>query len=253
MKVKHLIQVLIILVLSIQFTKAQAAPTTSPAPMTKPDVVAPAKVGSIKTNAETDEIVHWLIADEDSHWNAEETKILQRVLQDTFGALEANGIDGKALLDGYRFRHDAGRYVDDVEGRMAKIDHSVAEITLSDTAFTVRQGFVIYHELGHAVDHRLNRQLSEGFHRNTGGPKISGSDEPWQTADNYWLRLGGRDDREEATADAFAVLVMVSHAGLRRPVFAHQPMTTDYDGISTALALALQSAKQLEIDARDVN
>jgi hypothetical protein len=249
MKVKRLIQVLIILVLSLRFAIAQAAPSTPPsAPLTKLVVVAPTGSGTIEqTVAETDEITYWLISDGDSHWNAEETKILQRVLQDTFGALEANGIDGKALLEGYRFRHDAGRYVDDVEGRMAKIDHSVEEITLADTALTVRQGFAIYHELGHAVDYRLNRQLSEGFHRNTGGLKIGEDNEQWQTADNYWLRLGGRDDREEATADAFAVLVMVNHAGLKRPIFAHQPLTTDYDGISTALALALQTANTNEL------
>jgi hypothetical protein len=109
-------------------------------------------------------------------------------------------------------------------------------------AFSVMNGFAIYHELGHAVDHRLNRQLSEGFHRHAGGPVISEANEQWQTADNYWLRLEGRDDREEAAADAFAVLVM-SHAGLKQPFFARQPVTTDYDDISEALAHSLQTSE----------
>ncbi len=242
MKAIHLIQVLIVLVLSIGFTIAQAAPPSPPsAPLTTPVVDAAATTDNAATGAAKDAIEYWLISDGDSRWTADEAETLQRVLQDTFGALAANGIDGMVLLAGYRFRHDASRYVDDVEGLMGKIDHNVGEITLSDTAFTVLNGFAIYHEMGHAVDYRLNRQLSEGFHRHIGGPEISADGEQWQTADNYWLRQQGRDDREEAAADAFAVLVMVSHAGLERPIFAHQSITTDYDGISAALALALQA------------
>ena len=247
MKATHLIQVLIILVLSIRFTIAQAAPSAPPsAPLTKPVIVSADTTDNATMIAEKDEIAYWLISDEESHWTAGEAVFLQRVLQDTFGALTANGIDGMVLLDGYHFRHYAGRYVDDVEGRMATIDHNEREIMLSDTAFTVLNGFAIYHELGHAVDHRLNRQMSEGYHRHTSGPGISGAGEQWKTADNYWLRLQGRDDREEAAADAYAVLVMVSYAGLKRPIFAHQPITTDYDGISAALALALQVGQTAE-------
>ncbi len=241
MKATHLIQVLVILVLSVGFTLARTAPSAQPsAPLAETVVVATATTGSAAAVAETDEIAYWLITDEESRWTAEEIEILQRVLQNTFAALAANGIDGMALLDGYRFRRDASLFIDDVEGRMGIIDHNVGEITLSDKAFTVLHGFAIYHELGHAVDYRMDRQLSEAFHRHTGGPEISEDGGQWQTADDYWLRLQGRDDREEATADAFAVLVMVSHAGLKQPVFAHQPVTTDYAGISTALALALQ-------------
>lgn len=242
MKATNLIQVLIILVVSIRFAVAQVSPQS--APLTKPIAITVAAKSGGTTVAEPGEIESWLISDEDSRWSAEELESLQRVLQDTFGALAANGIDGMGLLDGYRFRHDAGRYLDGVEGRMAKIDHNVGEITLSDMAFTVQDGFAIYHELGHAVDHRLGRQLSEAFHRHTGGgPFAPEEGEEWQTAANHWLRLEGRDDREEATADAFAVLVMVTHAGLKRPIFPHEPVTTDYEGISAALALALRAGQ----------
>ena len=235
-----LVHILVILILSLQVTVPLAAPS---APLEKPVAVVVASASNDGTGAKTDEITRWLITNEESYWTAEEAKTVQRVLQDTFGTLAANGIDGIALLDGYRFRHDAGRYVDDVEGLIAKINHNVQEITLSDTAFTLQHGFTIYHELGHVVDHRLDRQLSELFHRHTGVGLVAGEEgEEWQTAYNYWLRLAGRDDREEATADAFAVLVMVTYAGLRQPIFPHEPVTTDYEGISAAIALALQAA-----------
>lgn len=243
MKATHLIQVSIILVLSIQFNIATAAPSTQPSvPSTKPVAVS-ASTNNAAIVTETDKIGYLLITEEESHWSADEAEVLQRALQYTFGALAAKGIDGLALLDGYRFRHEAGLYVGDVEGQMGTIDHNVGVIRLSDRAFTVLNGFAIYHELGHAVDNRLNRQLSESFHSYTGGPKINQDGKPWQTADNYWLREQGHYDREEATADAFAVWVMVSYAGLNRPVFANQPVTTDYDGISAAMALALQTVE----------
>jgi hypothetical protein len=243
MKVTHLSKVLIILFLSIQYTISSAAPSPRPqTPSTEPVAIV-STTNNAAIFAKTDEIVSWLIIDEESRWSAEEVEVVQRVLQYTLGALAANSIDGMPLLGGYRFRHEAGSYVGDVEGRMGTIDHNVGVITLSDKAFTVQDGFAIYHELGHAVDNRLNRQLSEGFHRYTGGRETSENGNQWHTADNYWLRLQGRDDREEATADAFAILVMVSYAGLNKPVFAHQPISTDYDDISAAMVLALQTSE----------
>jgi len=190
---------------------------------------------------ETDEIDYWLITDEESHWSANEIKVLHGVLQNTFRALVANKFDGRVLLEGYHFRHVAGSYIGDKDGRMSTIDHNTGVITLTDKAFTVQNGFAIYHELGHAVDFRLNRQLSAGFHSYTGGTGISDEDTAWHTADNYWLREQSRDDREEAAADAFAVLVMVSYAGLNPPVFANQPVAASYEAISAAAAQALQS------------
>jgi hypothetical protein len=242
MNAMHQIQVLIVLVLSIRSTVIQIAPSTrSSVPMTKRVVATTTTIDNATTEIETHGFSTWLIIDQDSCWDAEEVEILKRVLQNTFDTLAANGIDGMVLLDGYRFRHKAGRYIDQEKGFMASIDHNKNEITLSDMAFTVQDGFAIYHELGHAIDYRLDRQLSEGFHRYTGGAETNEDGKQWKTADNYWLRLKGRDDREEATADAFAVLVMMTYAVLKRPVFAHQPITTDYDGISAALALALQT------------
>lgn len=241
MKTTHLIQLMTILVFSIRFTIQQTTwSARSSMPFTKPIAVAAATTEDLSPGAEINESSNWLINDETSRWTANEAMILQRVLQNTLNTLEILGIDGMALLDGYRFRRQSGNYVGDVEGRMGIIDHNIGEITLSDKAFTVQNGFAIYHELGHAVDYQLNRQLSAGFHKYADGPEMSEDGGKWQTADNYWLRLQGRNDREEAAADAFAVLVM-SQAGLGRPVFANQPVTTDYNGISAAAALALQT------------
>jgi hypothetical protein len=93
------------------------------------------------------------------------------------------------------------------------------------------------------VDFRLNRQLSAGFHSYTGGTEINDEDNQWHTADNYWLREQSRDDREEAAADAFAILVMVSYAGVNPPVFANQPIAASYEDISAAAVKALQSGE----------
>lgn len=242
MEATNLIQLFISLILSIQITVAPGESSTRPSvSLTKPAHIATLTDKTVIA-AEIDEIATWIIVDEESLWSADEAITLQHILQNTFAALEVNGIDGKALLDRYRFRREAGPYVGDVEGRMGTIDHNVGVITLSDEAFVVLNGFAIYHELGHAVDFLLNRQLTDGFHRYTGGPELNMDPQQWQTADNYWLRLQGRNDREEAAADAFAVLIM-SHAGIKRPIFAKQPVTADYDDISAAAALALQTSE----------
>ena len=241
MKTIHLIKTLIILFISIQSAIASAAPLPQASPLSTNLVVAETTSNKVVMVTETDEIDYWLIIDKESHWSADEIEFLQDILENTFGALAANNIDGRELLDGYRFRHEAGSYVGDKEGRMGTIDHNEGVITLTDKAFTVQNGFAIYHELGHAVDFRLNRQLSTGFHRYSGGTEISVDDNEWDTADNFWLRKQSRDDREEAAADAFAILVMVSYAGLNPPVFAHQPVAASYEDISAAAALALQN------------
>lgn len=179
----------------------------------------------------------WLIFAEDGAWTVEEAEQVRRALLDVFAALAAAGEDGSELLDGYRFRRYASEYVDGVPGRVARVNHGELEIVLSDTAFLRQQGFYIYHELGHAVDGRLDRRLSAHFHGHTGGGPTAGGS--WQTADNFWIRPEGRDDREEAAADAFAVWVMVERAGLRKPVFPGAPMATDHAAIAAAAESAL--------------
>lgn len=184
-----------------------------------------------------DETDRWLISAEDGAWTVEEAEQVRSVLLDVFAALATAGVNGSELLDGYRFRRYAGEYVDGVPGRVAKVNHADLEIVLSDTAFLRQQGFYLYHELGHAVDRRLDRRLSTHFHTHTGGGPAAGGS--WQTGAGSWIRPEGREDREEAAADAFAVWVMVEYAGLRKPVFPGAPMTTDYPGIAAAAESAL--------------
>lgn len=187
----------------------------------------------------TGDASHWFGTHERTSWTVEELRILREILVEVIDALNTVDVDGNALLGDYRFRRDPGHYADSITGRMAKVDHNEMVITLSDTSFLRQQGFTIYHELGHAVDFRLGRNLSAGFHHLVGSDEES-SELTWKTADNFWIRQEGRDDREEAAADAFAVWVMVEHAGLQQPVFPRAPISTDYDGIAQAVETVLK-------------
>jgi hypothetical protein len=110
MKVTHQIQVLIILTISIRSTITQISPSTHPSVSKMEQFVAAATaIDNPMTEVEKKGISGWLIIDKDNRWNAEEVEILKRILQNTFDALAANGIDGRLLLDVYRFRHEAGR------------------------------------------------------------------------------------------------------------------------------------------------
>lgn len=170
-----------------------------------------------------------------SKWSEEEMAAVQQIVDYTLNALKEVGLDGRQILAGYRFRRYDGNYVNDVEGVISVIDHEMMEIILADNAFLRHQGFNIYHELGHAVDYRLARQLSQSYHQIAGsGQEID--DEAWNTADGYWLRFHGRDDREEATADAFALWIFTSQADLDYPVFYGTPTTVDYEGMVDAIS-----------------
>ena len=117
------------------------------------------------------------------------------------------------------------------------------EIMLANGAFERLHGFYIYHELGHAVDRQLDRLPSEAYHRIAGDSQEETIEESntWATTTGFWLRYHGRDDREEATADAFAWWVM-AQAGQPKPFFPGTPVTTDYDEIASAIAEAMREA-----------
>lgn len=176
----------------------------------------------------------WVIADAESVWKVQELVMIRHVLENSLGALDSVGIDGQELLDGYRFRRFTGEYVDNKPGRVAMVVHSKMEITVSDTAFVRQQGFYIYHEIGHAVDTRLGRNLNNRFHR--------------LATDDYKLRRQAQHRPEEATADAFAVWVMVGYTGARQPVFKNTPATADYVGISQAVEQSLHGARAIRPD-----
>ena len=182
----------------------------------------------------------WLIGERGSEWTAGEWQMIHEVLSDTLRVLAAADLDGEELLSGYRFKRIFGEYVDPDVGKIAIVNHEKEEIWLADAAFLRLDGFYIYHELGHAVDNRLKRQLSQAYHTRTGGKFVDRENgEEWQSGDSFWMRPHGRDDREEATADAFALMVTMSETTSKKPVFSGMPADVDYSGIADAVSQSL--------------
>jgi hypothetical protein len=182
---------------------------------------------------------NWFIEEGNSTWTESELEVVGQTLEQTIQALALVGLDGQEILQGYRFRRFHGEYADAVDGRLAIVDHQKAEIVLSDAAFKRHKGFNIYHELGHVVDYRLDRQLSHLFHLRAGTNQTATD---WVTAEGYWLRDHGRYDREEATADAFALWVLAQGPDDFRPVFYGTPVTVDFEAIIWVIEEALYNA-----------
>lgn len=179
----------------------------------------------------------WVINPTESTWTEEELGLVHKALFNTVTALDDAGFDGQALLKGYRFRRQPGEFVGGVDGRIALVRHHNQEIILSDTAFLRLQGYYIYHELGHVVDKRLDRKLSQNFHNSIGSIGINGMQ---KTADGYWLNEHAKLDQEEATADAFALWVILRYTENYRPVFWNTPYIISYENIVSALDNAIQ-------------
>lgn len=184
----------------------------------------------------------WIIVDEARGWTVPQLQLLHQALSDTFGALAELGIDGRQLLAGYRFRYQPGDSVINREAAIALIHHEHQEIILTDKAFSVQAGFSIYHELGHAVDHRLQRQLTTGFIEIIG----AGEDHRHETGhlipDSHTVRTETRHSPYEAAADAFGVWVFVRYLQTAEPVFSNAPPEASYRDISDAVNIALRLA-----------
>ncbi len=176
----------------------------------------------------------WIIVEPGAGWTVDELLLVREATTAAVDALDRQGLDGRALLAGYRFRRQAGEFIGGRRGTIAVVDHNVREIILADTAFLRLRGFFILHELGHVVDYNSGRRLSETFHR------LAGSDlAAHETAEGFWLNLPAETDLEEAAADAFALWVMGDFQPGYRPVFAFTPVTADYAGIADLLARSL--------------
>jgi len=182
---------------------------------------------------------NWFLTDDESQWSDQELATVQQIMDRTWQALESVGIDGESLLAGYRFRRVPAEFVPGEERLLAIVDHQKMEILLADGAFERLHGFYIYHELGHAVDRQLDRATSEIYHRIASeGQQTDEDNSVWQTTTGYWLRYHGRDDREEATADAFAWWVMAQF-DQPMPFFPGTPVETDYGVIAQTMQEAL--------------
>ena len=206
-----------------------------------PEIVTASSLASPITEV-AEEAQDWFIVDEESRWSDQELMVVRQIMDHTWEALEKVGLDGEGLLEGYRFRRVQAEFVPGEERLLAIVDHQKMEIVLADGAFKRLGGFYIYHELGHAIDRQLERLPSEAYHRIAGegqGKSPEGSD-TWMTTTGFWLRYPGRDDREEATADAFAWWVM-DQAGQTQPFFPGTPVTTDYADVAQAIEDALRT------------
>lgn len=186
-----------------------------------------AETVSAQTITQSGDLNGRIIETADSSWTKEEVALVGEVLANTAKALSEAGLDSEELMSGYRFRRYHGQYVDGKEGRIALVRHHVKEIVLGDAAFLRLNGFYIYHEIGHVVDKQLDREPNRRFHELAGSAKAGEQ----QTAAGFWLNDHARDDHQEATADAFALWVMIYHTGYYRPVFVGTPVSTDYDRI----------------------
>lgn len=176
----------------------------------------------------------WFIFSAEQPWADDELEMTGAILAAVIDALDRQGMDGQEMLHGYRFRRHHGEHVPDYPGGIAVVNHNTQEITLADAAFKRLHGFYIMHELGHIVDRRTGRQLTETFHT------LAGSDqEKRSTAPGFWLNRHAENDLEEATADAFALWIMSIYDRDYRPVFAYTPQTTDYTSISNYLVTAI--------------
>ncbi|MCA9874168.1 MAG: hypothetical protein KC441_10950 [Anaerolineales bacterium] len=188
----------------------------------------------------------WVIVDAESAWTATELATLHQALVDTFAALADVGINGRHLLAGYRFRYQPGERLNGRQESIALARHELGEIILTDGAFDLQNGFSIYHELGHAVDNRLQRQLTNGFIEVIGGGEDYRRENGYLIPDGYWVRTQTRLSPYEATADAFAVWVTTGYLQSDEPIFNSTPPDVSYRGIDLAVraSLLLAVAKQ---------
>ncbi|MAU00486.1 MAG: hypothetical protein CL608_25365 [Anaerolineaceae bacterium] len=177
----------------------------------------------------------WIIVTPGDSWQTDELILLRDILTTVIDALDQQGLDGRSLLSGYRFQRQQGEYIIGHPGRVAVVNHTTQEITLADASFKRLRGFYIFHELGHVIDWRTERQLSTAFHIMVGSDQTQSA-----TADGYWLNQAAEHDLEEAVADAFALWIMSNYGGDYRPVFAHTPVTTDYEGITRTFSTSLK-------------
>lgn len=205
------------------------------------DTVATAP--ALPAAGETEEAQGWFVHDEESQWTAQEMSFVVQIMEHTWQALDGAGVDGRALLNGYRFRRAAAEFVPGRERYLAMVNHREMEITLANRAFERLHGFYIYHELGHAVDQQLGRLPSDVYHRIAGQAQEESAtaSDTWSTTTGFWLRYNGRDNREEATADAFAWWVM-AQAEQPKPFFPGTPPSTDYNQIAGTIEEAVREA-----------
>jgi hypothetical protein len=187
----------------------------------------------------------WIIADIESDWQVEELEMIHNALLTTINALDDIGADGHNLLVGYRVRKINQEFVpsESDQNMVAVVRHPEQEIVVSRSAFLRQQGFLIYHELGHVVDKRVERRYTANYQSLA---EAGGGSSSAPIADGYWLREYGRNQANEGSADAFATWMVLRYAGTRQPVFPGTPITIDYDLIANTAQSALAQAVTID-------
>ena len=177
------------------------------------------------------DISAWLIENQNSKWQVEEQEHLREILALSIKALDDAGLSGEELLGGYRFSRWDGEYAKDQEGKIALVNHTDREIILSDSIMAPENAFFIYHELGHVVNRRSGDALTEKFHGLT--EQIDGIviRHDWTTAEGYWIRGQAHIKRSEATADAFALWVLMGYGDEAAPNFFDTPESAQHEAI----------------------
>lgn len=183
----------------------------------------------------------WIILEPSSQWTVEELTQVRNTLLITIKALDEAGFDGQALLSGYRFRRLHGEPADHAPGRIARVHHDAAVIALADEAFLRLWGWYVYHELGHVIDLRLDREPQRRFHALIDSRSIPGSEE---TAAGFWLNEHARFDHGESAADAIALWIVMRYTDHPRPVFWLMPNDTDYEKIAGTMEKVLYEIGQ---------
>ena len=178
----------------------------------------------------------WIVEDETSHWTPEELALVRRGLWAAHRVLADAGLDPATVLGGYRLRRHAGEFYLPERRYVAAVCHDTQEIILADAVFMRMDMFYLYHELGHVVDHRLNRELTAGLRDALG--LEPGDPAPRGT----WIRGTARDVAYELTADAFGIYLGRTYLDMASPAYDSTPAETDYDRIADAMAAALAAA-----------
>ncbi|MCA9987544.1 MAG: hypothetical protein KDE59_24715 [Anaerolineales bacterium] len=161
--------------------------------------------------------------------------MLHRIISYTLAGLVEHQLDGRAWVQGYRFRRLPGEYIRGQAGCISVVNHEHQEILVADAAFKRLHGFYIAHEFGHVVDFRSQHALTLSFHTSIGSDLENGI-----PAAGYWLSHNGESNLGEATADAFGLWIMMTYEDYR-PIFAGTPLDTRFTDIVDEIEESLDS------------
>lgn len=186
----------------------------------------------------------WIVLDRDSTWTLDDLAAVREALLLTRAGLSGAGLDINQILGGYRFERQNSFYLDSGPGRYAAVRHDQKRIVLADQAFRRRNRFPILHELGHIVDFQLDRSLNTRFHELTGYDSSTDAGSDALTVEGYWFRPQSEHSQTEATADAFALWIILDYGEGEIPYFQNASRTADYEQICQTIYTAIQSIQK---------